>query len=97
MTDTTHATDPAGHAEPVEAPMGADDILVRLDAVILSLITPGRPVDLWALRSLPRWRAETMARLAHKAGAITKAQRDEIVREAAVLGRVKPAKASARR
>jgi hypothetical protein len=71
--------------------MSADDILVRLDAVIVSIVNTGR-ADLAALRSLPRWRAVQVARVAFKAGAITRADLDAITRETAVLGALKPAK-----
>jgi hypothetical protein len=77
--------------ETPEPEMSADDILVRLDAVVVSIVNTGR-ADLAALRSLPRWRAVQVARLAFMARAITRAERDAIVRETAVLGTLKPAK-----
>jgi hypothetical protein len=69
----------------------AEEILALLDAVISSIVQTGR-VDLVALRSLPRWQAVRVAQLAYLAGALPRAERDAITREAAVLSHVKPAK-----
>lgn len=82
MTDTA--------AEPQ---LSDTEILDRLDRVILSIVDiRSQHVDMAALRSLPRWRAVTMARVAYKAQKLTKAELDAIVREAAVLANVRPAK-----
>lgn len=80
--------------ETTEPKLSADEILTRLDKVILSLVDPAaHRVDMAALRALPRWRVVTMARLAYKAQKLGRAELDGIVREAAVLARVRPAKA----
>lgn len=71
-----------------EESLVADDVLVS--------ILHGR-VDELRLRTLPKWRAVTLARLAHKAGAMPREHRDQIVREAAVYGQVKPILPPARR
>lgn len=89
MTDTETPSAP-------EPEMTADEILARLDAVMTSIVNTGR-ADMAALRSLPRWRAVQVARLAFLAHAISRAERDAIIRETAVLGTLKPAKRSSRR
>lgn len=60
------------------------------DKVLVSIVD-GR-LDHAALRSLPRWRAALLARLACKAGVMTRAERDALVREVAVLGELRPAR-----
>lgn len=58
---------------------------------VLVSIANGR-LDLVALRSLPRWRAALLARIAYKARLMTRADLDELVREVAVLGELRPAR-----
>lgn len=63
----------------VSMPLAAIDDLQN--KVIMSVVATNRP-DMRALRSLPSWRGVTLARLLFKASAITRAELDEIVREA---------------
>lgn len=59
------------------------------DAHVLASIANGH-LDHAALRSLPPWRAVLLARVACKAGAMTRADRDALVREVHLYGEVLP-------
>jgi hypothetical protein len=51
------------------------------DRVLASLTSKG-PADREALRELPPWRAATLARVAYRAGSLSREERDAVVREA---------------
>lgn len=64
--------------------MDSVDQFSHLDSVFLSIIKG--QIDHEALRLLPVWRAVLLARVACKAGAMTKKDRDDLVREASNNG-----------
>lgn len=66
------------------------ETLALQDAVLTSIV--GGRLDHAALRALPRWRAVLLARVACRAGVLTRAERDKLVREVAVLGELRPAR-----
>lgn len=63
-------------------------ILAEQDIVLIDLSGGGRLTDRGrrALYSLPPWRAAMLARVAHRAAALSRGERDGIVREASAVG-----------
>jgi hypothetical protein len=61
------------------------DIILLMDVVLIA-ITDHKKIPMDRLRELPPWRAVLMARVAEIAGAMTRAEVDDLVREAREVG-----------
>jgi hypothetical protein len=63
------------------------DIKRRQDVVLIAITDQKMTDRAWtALRELPPWRAVLLARVGHLAGAISVRDRDDLVREARLVG-----------
>jgi hypothetical protein len=61
------------------------DIIAAMDDVLIAF-QDGREIPMLKLRSLPPWRAVLLARVMHKAGALSQGAVDSLVRDAIHVG-----------